>query len=208
MASAPRRRPLAPLRGRGYCASRTPPFSGVALTRLPLPRRAAQPVEGIKKSAENLGEHLSGELIENSGYEVRARRGALRCADFMRARVSARGMRVESDALSRPPARPSPNTQLEMKTNQTCKVLCTKGVDMNEVRTPLLRSPTRLLPRRAHTLTHTATSSLSHTRPAHLLLLARPHLRKNKTRSTLICSPRSLQRTFLFLSSALRTTTM
>jgi hypothetical protein len=33
---------------------------------------APQPVEGIKKSAENLGEHLSGELIENSGYEVRS----------------------------------------------------------------------------------------------------------------------------------------
>ncbi len=34
----------------------------------PLP--SAQPIEGIKKSAENLGEHLSGELIENSGYDV------------------------------------------------------------------------------------------------------------------------------------------
>lgn len=28
-------------------------------------------MEGIKKAAENLGEHLTGELIENSGYEVR-----------------------------------------------------------------------------------------------------------------------------------------
>ena len=36
-------------------------------------RALLQPVEGIKKSAENLGEHLTGELIENSGYEVRGR---------------------------------------------------------------------------------------------------------------------------------------
>lgn len=49
-----------------------------------------RPVEGIKKAAENLGEHLTGELIENSRYE------------------------------------------LESKTNQTCKILCTKGSDWGE----------------------------------------------------------------------------
>jgi hypothetical protein len=33
---------------------------------------SSQPPEGVKDSAENLGEHLTGELIENSAYEVRA----------------------------------------------------------------------------------------------------------------------------------------
>ena len=30
-----------------------------------------QPTEGVKKAAENLGEHLTGETIENSPYALR-----------------------------------------------------------------------------------------------------------------------------------------
>lgn len=64
-------------------------------TRRPL----VQPPGGIEAAAENLGEHLTGEFIENSPYEVSARA----CALHVR---SNRGVRLKR-ARTIPPPPPS-----------------------------------------------------------------------------------------------------
>jgi hypothetical protein len=86
--------------------------------------KTCRPLGGIVPAAENLGEHLTGETIENSAYDVGA------APDFSlagrRCRPSLPPPR--SRAPLRLPTRP-PLPQIFMRVNETCKKLCT--VEMN-----------------------------------------------------------------------------